>query len=145
MKNHEAQLYLLDFGDFIKIGFSTRLKERIVCLGSDLKEALNFEASLFWPMSRTLAMGLERALLNKYKSFVINHDGSKKEILSADVKDLILKDIADFQKLFDYNFETLKLSERLTGNFKDGILSLAFTKMLKEIPENHYNREGENK
>lgn len=132
----EANLYLMDFGNFIKIGHTTSLRDRVYSFAREVEDEMDFSSSIYWPMARTVAMGLENALLHKYKDFRLGHEAAKKEILSSSVKEEVVKDINDFVENFHLDTEETRLTEQLIGWYEEGSLIVRYTKMLKAIPVN---------
>lgn len=111
-----ATLYLLDFGDYIKLGYSNSFKKRIYDIGRKSEKEIDFESSLYWKVSMSVGLALESSLLTKYDKHVIRgHELSKKEVLSSVVKDDIRRDIEDFTKLFELVIVERQLSDLFIG------------------------------
>jgi len=111
-----ATLYLLDFGDYIKLGYSNSFKKRIYDIGRKSEKEIDFESSLYWKVSMSVGLALESSLLTKYDEHVIRgHKLSKKEVLSPVVKDDIRRDIEEFTKLFELVIVERPLSDLLIG------------------------------
>ncbi len=86
-------LYLVDCGDFVKIGISRAVKNRFATLYSDLGEKFILNKTIIWALRDRDAEFLENAIKRKYINNIVENSVSKSECFSYDTKLAIIETV----------------------------------------------------